>query len=269
MSIKVSSWVWDEAGITDRSELLVLLVLADMSDNEGVVGYASRQKRTQKSLAALCRMGVSTFREKVSNLIERGIIATSQEGRNDPYEYRIVVPWTADSERQEPAVATARNRASDRQNLAVGAPESGGRSYIDGIDGTDDGVRGRKSTPSAEKPPVVPQDDGFDAIWQSWPRKDSKKAAQARWSRLSAKKREEITPLIVAHANAFRQNVPPLYVPYLTSFLKDERWDDPLAVSRERGAYKPEPQAPTQRVIPQGHIPVRDQNGQIIGSRPS
>lgn len=225
MSIKVSSWVWDEAGITDRSELLVLLVLADMSDNEGVVGYASRQKRTQKSLAALCRMGVSTFREKVSNLIERGIIATSQEGRNDPYEYRIVVPWVDDSERQESAVATARNRASDRQILAVGAPESGGRSYIDGIDGTDDGVRGRKSTSTSD-------DKAFDALWEAWPKKVAEDTARREWKKLNAAEKQEAIPLLVAHANAHRDVTPPHFWPRLSVMIRDKVYRGPPPAAR-------------------------------------
>lgn len=192
--------------------------------------------------------GDAAIRSALSELIEYGYLVRGERERNDKghlgdYEYTL---WAG---RGLPTL----------DDPAVDLP-------------TVENPTTKKTIPQEDhlpEPPVVPQDDGFDAIWQAWPRKDSKKAAQARWSRLSAKKREEITPLVVAHANAFRQNVPPQYVPYLTSFLKDERWDDPLAVSRERGAYKPEPQAPTQRVIPQGHVPVRDENGQIIGSRPA
>ena len=208
------------------------------------------------SIASLVRAnpeGDSAIRSALAELIRfgyliRGERERDESGRLGDYEYTL---WG------QPGLPPGRNPAVDQP--AVDEP-------------TVENPTTKKTIPQEDhlpEPPVVPQDDGFDAIWQAWPRKDSKKAARARWSRLSAKKREEITPLIVAHANAFRQNVAPLYVPYLTSFLKDERWDDPLAVSRERGAYKPEPQAPTQRVIPQGHVPVRDENGQIIGSRPA
>lgn len=133
-------------------------------------------------------------------------------------------------------------------------------------------VTEKKKNPEEEQTPPTPSadDDGFDAIWAAWPRKDSKQPAKKRWQRLSSKKRAEITPLLVAHANAYRQHTPPQYIPYLTTWLRDEGWQNPLAVSRERGAYKPEPKPAQGIVIPAGHVPVRDEmTGQIIGSRPA
>lgn len=239
MSLKALTWAFDQA--LDPGSKLTLLALADFADDKG------RSFPSMRTLAEKTSLSVRTVRDRLRKLEDLGYLKTAPQERRDgsqtSNEYILLDP-----------------SSPGEICRGGGEPGEGGRQASAALE---------PSSNRQEKPPVVPQDDDFDAIWQSWPRKDSKKAAQARWSRLSAKKREEITPLIVAHANAFRQNVPPLYVPYLTSFLKDERWGDPLAVSRERGAYKPEPQAPTQRVIPQGHIPVRDQNGQIIGSRPA
>lgn len=134
----------------------------------------------------------------------------------------------------------------------------------------------KKTIPTEDHPQETPptpstDDDAFEALWKAWPNKSGKKAARTAWRRITTGEKHRIVVPTVAHANAHRQHTPPQYIPMLSTFLNGERWSDPLAVSRERGAYKPEPNANKQQLkIPQGHVPVRDElTGQIIGSRPA
>lgn len=134
-------------------------------------------------------------------------------------------------------------------------------------------VSDQKKNPEEEtkdSPPTPSDDNGFAAIWQAWPNKSGRKPALAKWMRLSVRQRAEILPKLVAHANAFRLHRAPQYIPMLSTFLNQERWDDPIAVSQERGSYQPEPEGRRPAAIPLGHVPVRDpETGQITGSRPA
>lgn len=75
-------------------------------------------------------------------------------------------------------------------------------------------------------------DAQFDAVWAVWPRKNDKRTAHRRWSALSAAKREMIGPLLLQHAQAHQQHTPAQFVPYLATWLNQERWNDPLPTSR-------------------------------------
>lgn len=135
-------------------------------------------------------------------------------------------------------------------------------------------VSDQKKNPEEEPeevPPTPTDDNGFAELWKAWPNNSARKPALTKWMRFTSKQRLEILPKLVAHANAYRANTPPQFIPMLSTFLNQERWDEPLAASRERGAYNPEPhQATAQPRIPLGHVPVRDpETNQITGSRPA
>lgn len=114
-----------------------------------------------------------------------------------------------------------------------------------------------------------PTPSGFDEVWESWPNRKGRKPAEQKWARLSPKQRAEVLPLLIAHANAHRTATPPQYIPMLSTWLNQERWSDPLPVARDRGGRDPEPQRPRGITIPPGHVPIRDDRGNITGSRPA
>lgn len=206
---------------------------------------------TLNSLSRDNEVGIDAIRSGVNELIQVGYLIRGERERDDKgylgdYEYSL---WTQQT-------------IPGSGEPTSGEPTSGNPTTKKTIS-QEDHHQETPPTPSAD-------DDAFEALWTAWPRKDSKQPAKKRWQRLSSKKRAEITPLLVAHANAYRQHTPPQYIPYLTTWLRDEGWQNPLAVSRDRGANKPEPKPAQGIVIPAGHVPVRDEmTGQIIGSRPA
>ena len=132
-------------------------------------------------------------------------------------------------------------------------------------------VTEKKKNPEEEHTPPTPsaEDADFEALWKAWPKKVKREDALRAWRKLSTSVKNEAIPHLVAHANAYRQHTPPQFIPGLAPFLNGKRWHEDLAVSRDRGAYKPEPKPAQGMVIPQGHVPVRNELGQIIGSRPA
>jgi hypothetical protein len=72
----------------------------------------------------------------------------------------------------------------------------------------------------------------FERVWAAWPRKNDRKTAHRRWTSLSARKRAEILPLVLEHAEAHRAHTPAQFVPYLSTWLNRERWTDTLPTSR-------------------------------------
>lgn len=75
----------------------------------------------------------------------------------------------------------------------------------------------------------------FEAIWRAWPRKTSKKTAADKWARLSASERARIAPILLGHAAAHAQHTEVQFVPHLSTWLNQERWNDPLPTARSRG----------------------------------
>lgn len=206
---------------------------------------------TLNSLSRDNEVGIDAIRTGVNELIQVGYLIRGERERDDKghlgdYEYSL---WA------QQTIPGSDEPASDE-------PTSGNPTTKKTIP-TEDHHQETPPTPSAD-------DDAFEALWTAWPRKAGKQAALRCWRRLTNAKKNEVIPLLVAHANAHRQHTPPQFIPHLSTILGQERWDDPLAVSRERGAYKPEPKPAQGMVIPAGHVPVRDEmTGQIIGSRPA
>lgn len=78
----------------------------------------------------------------------------------------------------------------------------------------------------------VAVDSIFEQVWAQWPRKQSKKAAEAKFA--AAAKRHPsgtrgLAADIVEHARAYaRFGHDPEFVPYLSTWLNQDRWTDPL-----------------------------------------
>ena len=70
MSVKVSSWVWGLETLTDNAPLLVLLALADASNDEGYCWH------NQKTLCKKSRQSESTARRALRKLEAMGLVTT-------------------------------------------------------------------------------------------------------------------------------------------------------------------------------------------------
>lgn len=243
MSVAAVAWAFEQT--LSPNEKIVLLALADCENGETALCIPG-----QGRIAEMAGMSVRSVQRMLVKLEEGGYI------RREHRTSQVSGYRTSDS-----YVLALRDNLSGRQNPTRQIEQSQATT-VSSIGEPEVGTRSTPPTPSAD-------DDAFEALWTAWPKKAGKQPALRAWRRISSRKKNEIIPKLVAHANAHRQNTPPQFIPHLSTILGQERWDDPLAVSRERGAHRPEPQAPTTRVIPAGHVPVRDERGQIIGSKPA
>lgn len=243
MSVAAVAWAFEQT--LSPNEKIVLLALADCENGETALCIPG-----QGRIAEMAGMSVRSVQRMLVKLEEGGYI------RREHRTSQVSGYRTSDS-----YVLALRDNLSGRPNPTRQIEQSQATT-VSSIREPEVRTGSTPPTPSAD-------DDAFEALWTAWPKKAGKQPALRAWRRISSMKKNEIIPKLVAHANAHRQNTPPQFIPHLSTILGQERWDDPLAVSRERGAHRPEPQAPTTRVIPAGHVPVRDERGQIIGSKPA
>lgn len=81
-------------------------------------------------------------------------------------------------------------------------------------------------------PESLASEDQFDKAWSAWPKKDKKIPSQQKWARLSARDRASILPVLLAHAEVYRQHPTTEFVPALAAWLHQQRWNDPLPPRR-------------------------------------
>jgi hypothetical protein len=91
-----------------------------------------------------------------------------------------------------------------------------------------DAVQADTQTPKAGK---GASDDGFDAFWQAFPRREAEKAARRQWARLKpdAAVQAQILSAVAAWSATERwQDEGGRYVPRASGWLSGERWRDVL-----------------------------------------
>lgn len=120
MSTKVSNWVWhSEATKTLKAgEMLVMLALADIANDDGLVIFVSDRAKDgeQAALAAKCRMSVATFRRQTHHLQELGLLSIGRESPTSRNIYRLNP--TAQSERSPVSDRTAQDERSHRSTVS-------------------------------------------------------------------------------------------------------------------------------------------------------
>lgn len=89
MSIRVTSRVWDDQTITDQSELLVLLAIADFCNDDGEA-WPSVNRIAQK--ARICER---TARYKIRLLQEKGRLIVDTGGGRGTNRYHVILPTPA------------------------------------------------------------------------------------------------------------------------------------------------------------------------------
>jgi len=75
---------------------------------------------------------------------------------------------------------------------------------------------------------VRQESDGFDSFWLVYPRKENRKKAVARWSKLSVEDRRLATGIATLMGDLSAKGLGPerSYIPLPTTFLNGERWED-------------------------------------------
>lgn len=89
MSIKVTSWVWENAPQDlEPAQLLILLAIADAADDEGETAKGLRKA----VLSRKARVHEATVDRQTTKLVARGLLAREERaGRSNVW--RIPVPW--------------------------------------------------------------------------------------------------------------------------------------------------------------------------------
>jgi hypothetical protein len=130
MSIKLMSWAFhDSPADLSPAQVLVLVALADASDDDGHVRYLAESARSQDALAAKTRMSRRTLQRALDVLEERELVRRVKGGTIfEPLEYHITV-------RQNDATMV-------RHPDALRGVTMTQRTSIDGIDG---GTRAKRS----------------------------------------------------------------------------------------------------------------------------
>jgi hypothetical protein len=86
-----------------------------------------------------------------------------------------------------------------------------------------------------------PQATTFERFWEVWPRKDGRKAALTAWGAAIKRASPE---LIVERASAYAEHPhrpPKQFVPYGATWLRGDRWNDPLPEAPEAERRRPSP----------------------------
>ena len=118
MSVKVSSWVWQDKSTQDLkgSQMVVLLALADIANDDGEVTFIRKGEGDQKALAKKARVSVASFRRLTQSLEELGLLEVSRENQTSPNRYRIVM--TAQNERLQVSGQSAQDERSQRLQVS-------------------------------------------------------------------------------------------------------------------------------------------------------
>ena len=107
---------------------------------------------------------------------------------------------------------------------------------IDVAESRDQDVAESRDLPSVREVKKKTLDDpGFENAWKHWPNKNAKKAAQQKFLAAIIHKKINRTDLereIIRHGEAFRTSTTSDFTPYLSTWLNQERWTDPLGTPR-------------------------------------
>lgn len=155
MSVQATTWVWENS-LSEGSERLVLLAIADAANREGEASCQSLN-----SLAEMCRVSKSTVQRAIKKLLERGeVVATGTSAKYNTVIYKLgqmgvvnMTPpqkegWSNETPRvvmgdHQPQVTPITSSDSLRSSSSVGPhslprgwrPDSSTLAYLDGAFG--------------------------------------------------------------------------------------------------------------------------------------
>ena len=85
---------------------------------------------------------------------------------------------------------------------------------------------------------AVPPDDGFEAFWNAYPRKEAKAAAKKNWAKAIQKAPASVI-IAAAERYAARDFESPKFIKFPQGWLTDERWKDENLTTDRRARFQP------------------------------
>ena len=206
MSIRVMSEVWRTNLPT--TEKMVLLVIADHGNDEGVEAWPS-----QATIATKASISIRTVQRCVNNLVKAGYLKMEKHagGSINCREDRRPHRYTINLNRVRGDNMTGRKRGdtSDTNGATIA---------------TDTGRQPRPKNHTNDSPLDTP----FDEFWKIYPRKVAKTEAKKAWDR-AVKKTPAGVILLGAKRYADDPYRQPAYTAHPATWINQERWgDDPL-----------------------------------------
>ncbi len=184
------------------SSKLVLLMLSNHSN-----GHTGQCNPSHKRLAEQCEMSVACLKTHIKNLEDKGLLTIkhmSQDGVSLPNQY----------------ILGRLNSGGVGQNLAEGG------SNFDG------GVGQNLATKQEVKTLNETAPDGFDEVYQEYPKKVGKPAALRAWK--SAKVKPDEVEAILKDIAERKESLDWLkdggqFIPHPATYLNQRRWEDSTA----------------------------------------
>lgn len=210
MSIKVMHLVWQNASELQGSRLLVMLALADWSNDEGHCWPKINQ------LAHKTRVSARTAQRCIRDLEEEGYLtAEGGGGRGIPSQYQLSIERLNEQRVTTLHPLSQKGDNGDTKRVTPGASPYNIEPSINN---------------TSINPPVSPlgKKEAFEEFWQLYPtrrgKKGSKKKAFAQWEDVKAWLYEEI----MVGVQNFRESDQAArgFVPDAFRWLRDELWDD-------------------------------------------
>lgn len=218
---------------------LWVCAIAWCNRNDSVTGFIPRAKTR-----GLC--DVRSLTKTLADLVARGAFEEADGGYliHDYTEYQDNAKVQAIREKRRAAGkrgAEARWGSKDDKADADGTPDAIANEMANAIANgmatkcpeTETGIT-YGNTASDGKPKPDPF-DGFDAFWEQYPRKENKKTARRRWKNLTKTDRTRALAALPRHVEFWRgSNTEPRFIPYPSTWLNGEHWNNELDGTAER-----------------------------------
>ena len=264
MSIEATSWALSVNGLQDATERAILLGLANHATRDGSAAWPS-----VATLAEYAVCSTRTVQRRLRSLEGRGFIQKGDQRlvnhlqanhRPVVYDLPIGVTHRHPSTGSEETGVTPGASRGDTAGTAGVTPVSPKPSMNHPepstppiVPPTGDGEQGQLLTAEAPKQPatfVYP--DAFEQLWAAWPKKgDNKRPAHASWVKVTqgtSKRPAQVTPEQLQQAVeqfAADPNLPDpategSYIPAMTTWLNQGRWENGPLPARRRGGNRPQ-----------------------------
>ncbi len=203
MSLRALTWAWEQE-LTNPSEKLVLLAIADHANDDGMCWPS------MSHVAERCLLSTRQIQRITEHLVDYGLVSRERRKRPDgtlgTYTYTLNIhrtPMSGPTGHPRPVVHRTPVSAQNRHNRTV----------------------------------IEPTHDHFDQFWQLYPRKIAKQKCASWWQRNT----DMVSPVILTGIQRWadywqQSNTETRYIPHPYTWLTQERWyDDPPPVTISRG----------------------------------
>jgi len=203
MSLRALTWAWEQE-LTNPSEKLVLLAIADHANDDGMCWPS------MSHVAERCLLSTRQIQRITEQLVDYGLVTRERRKRPDgtlgTYTYTLNIhrtPMSGPTGHPRPVVHRTPVSAQNRHNRTV----------------------------------IESTHDHFDRFWQLYPRKIAKQKCSRWWQRNA----DMVSPVILTGIQRWadywqQSNTETRYIPHPYTWLTQERWyDDPPPVTISRG----------------------------------